>query len=307
MRNMEVDRIRTIAVIGFGTIGTGVAQFCAQKGYHVIAVDLNNETLSRGVEIVRRGRFGLEAAVGKGKISIEEASATLSRITTTTKLEDAAKEADFVIENVYEDLDLKRKLFKELDTLCRPQVVLATDTSSISITRIASLTETPERVLGMHFFNPAQVMQLVEVISGLLTSERARELTRQLAIRLGKIPIMVKDAPGFAAARLGLSLFVEASRVLEEGVASMEAIDTAMKLGFGHPMGPFELTDLIGLDTRLSILEEMYEATGDGKWMPPRLLRQLVEARYLGDPKLKQGSRGGYYSYFEGIRQKLVD
>ncbi|MFQ5871182.1 MAG: 3-hydroxyacyl-CoA dehydrogenase family protein [Candidatus Geothermarchaeales archaeon] len=295
--------VEEVAVIGFGTMGTGIAQLLAQTGFSVWVVDLDEEILQRGLELVKTGRFGLERAVQRGKLKPAEAEEAIRRMKTTTNLEEAVKRADYVIENVFEDMELKKQVFSQLDSICPPDTILASDTSVMSITEIASAVHRPERVVGMHFFNPAQVMKLVEVIRGVLTSQKTVDLTVELTRRVGKTPILVKDTPGFAAARLGLVQFLEASKILDEGVASVADVDTAMKLGFGHPMGPFELSDLIGLDVRLDILRSIYEATGDPAWKPPWLLRQLVSSGYVGDPKFKKGSRGGYYDYFNLSRE----
>jgi len=233
--------------------------------------------------------------VEKGGLSQEQAEETLSRITTTTVIEEAAKTADFVIEAIPEKLELKKEFFKQLDGVCKEEAILATNTSTLSITEIASVTKRPEKVVGMHFFNPVVLMRLVEIVKGLLSSDETIEITRKLVLKMGKEPIIVDDSPGFASSRLGLAQYLEASRMLEEGVASIEDIDKGMRLGYGHRMGPFETCDLVGLDARLNNLNAMYEATRDPLWRPPQLLKRLVMSGYLGR---KSGSKGGYYTYF---------
>jgi 3-hydroxybutyryl-CoA dehydrogenase len=216
-------------------------------------------------------------------------------ITGTTDVEEMAKNADFLIEAIPEKLDIKKELFKRLDKICREETIFATNTSTLSITELASVTGRPEKFIGMHFFNPVPLMNIVEIVKGLLTSDETTEITRKLVLKLGKEPTIVKDSPGFASSRLGVALFLEASRMLEEGVASAEDIDKSMRLGYGHRMGPFETCDLVGLDARLNNINAIYEATRDPAWKPPQLLKQLVSAGYLGK---KPGSKGGYYTYF---------
>jgi len=295
---MKAEDIRKISVVGFGTMGRQITQSFSQAGFDVFARDVNDGVLKAGLDTIRTGRFGLEKAVERGKLTREAADESLARIRVTTDLAEACRDADFVVEAAVENTDLKGRIFRELDELCHEDVVLATNTSTLSITEMGAMTKRPDKVIGMHFFNPAQVMRLVEVIRGLLTSDETLELTKALSAKMGKTPVVVRDSPGFATSRLGLALFQEASRVLEEGTASARDVDLAMRLGYGYPMGPFELVDIVGLDARLRNLEAMYRATGDPAWTPPLLLRQLVSTGYLGDPKVKAGSRGGYYEYF---------
>jgi 3-hydroxybutyryl-CoA dehydrogenase len=232
-----------------------------------------------------------------------EAENALALIEVTTDTRKACEHAHFVIEAAFEELNLKRSVLKELDALCPKDAVLASNTSTISITEIAAATNRPDKVIGMHFFNPAQVLKLVEIIRGLLTSDETVRLTETLVAKLGKTAIVVKDSPGFVTSRLTEALFLEASEILEEGIASVKDIDTALKLAFGHPMGIFEIGDLVGLDIRLKALQAVFEATGNARYKPPNLLKQLVSAGYLGDPKVKPGSRGGYYEYFQLSRK----
>lgn len=273
-------------------MGHGIAQIMAQQGYKVLLGDVRQELLDTALERVKRS---LQKLAEKGKIGLGEVEGTLAMITGTIDIKELAKDADFVIEAIPEKLDAKKGLFKQLDEVCREETIFATNTSTLSITELASVTERPKKFIGMHFFNPVPLMNIVEIVKGLLTSDETTEITRKLVLKLGKEPIIVKDSPGFASSRLGLALFLEASRMLEEGVASAADIDKAMRLGYGHRMGPFETCDLVGLDARLNNINAVYEATRDPAWKPPQLLKQLVSAGYLGK---KPGSKGGYYTYF---------
>lgn len=289
---MKVEDIKKVAVIGFGTMGSGIAQVFALAGYEVTARDVAQEFLDRGLSLIKDGPFGLNKAVEKGKLKREDAEAALARIKTTTNLAEAVKDADIVIEAVFENLDLKKQVFKEVDENAPSHTIIASNTSTLSITALASATKRPEKVVGMHFFNPVPVMRLVEVVKGLATSDETVEVVKQLAIKLGKTPIVCKDVPGFVANRIAFPYLVEAMRLYEMGVASAQDIDTAMKLGYNFPMGPLELIDLIGLDVTLDILETLYKETGDSKFCPPTILRQMVRAGWLGR---KTGK--GFYSY----------
>lgn len=289
---MEFEAIKVISVFGAGTMGHGIAQIMAQQGYKVLLGDVRQELLDTALERVKRS---LQKLAEKGKIGQDEVEGTLAMITGTIDIKELVKDADFVIEAIPEKLDAKKGLFKQLDEVCREETIFATNTSTLSITELASVTERPKKFIGMHFFNPVPLMNIVEIVKGLLTSDETTEITRKLVLKLGKEPIIVKDSPGFASSRLGLALFLEASRMLEEGVASAADIDKAMRLGYGHRMGPFETCDLVGLDARLNNINAVYEATRDPAWKPPQLLKQLVSAGYLGK---KPGSKGGYYTYF---------
>jgi len=284
--------IKKIAVIGAGTMGHGIAQVCAQAGFQVSLQDLKEELVNDGLERIKRF---LQGSVERQKIRQEEAEAVLARIKGTSSLNEAAGDADLIIEAVIEDMKLKKALFQRLAGICKKETILTSNTSTLSITEIASATDRPEKVAGMHFFNPAQLMKPIEIIRGRLTSDETLEHVKSLTSRLDKIPIVVKDSPGFVSTRLGVALFLEASRMLEENVASVMDIDMGAKLFYGHKMGPFETCDLVGLDARLNNLESLYQATGDPKWAPPSLLKQLVASGYLGK---KPGSKGGYYTYF---------
>ncbi len=293
-----------IGVVGFGLMGTQIAQFFAQQGLEVVAVDVDENALKKGMEAIKTGRFGLQRLVEKGKISEEEMNDILSRITTSTQYK-SIEECDLIIEAVFENIDLKLKVLKEADSIAEGAVI-GSNTSSISITKLSSAVSNPEKFLGIHFFNPAQIQRLVELIRGLLTDEKLIGEIKEWFIKLGKVPIVVNDSPGFATSRLGLILGKEAMLMLQEGVATPQDIDIGMMLGYGYSMGPIETGDLVGLDTRLRIYEAMYEATKDPKWAPPKLLVQLVDAGYLGDPSVKPGSKGGVYEYFGQERATQV-
>jgi len=273
-------------------MGSGIAQVFAQAGFSVVAVDVSEEVLRRGLENIWSGPFGLKKAVERGRLTEEQAREAFSRIKTTTSLPEAVKDADLVIEAVFEDLEVKRKVFTEVDSHAPPHAILASNTSTLSITALAAVTRRPERVVGMHFFNPPPVMKLVEVVRGFLTSDETVETVKSLAEKLGKVPVVSRDAPGFIANRVGVASILEAIRLYEQGVASARDIDTAMKLGYNWPMGPLELADFIGLDVLLGIAEILYKEIGSSAYHPPPLLRRLVAAGYLGR---KTGR--GFYTY----------
>jgi 3-hydroxybutyryl-CoA dehydrogenase len=280
--------LKTIGVVGSGTMGNGIAHVCASAGYKVILVDVDAKALERGVATISRN---LDREVAKNKITMSDKSATFSRIepaTDATKL----KDADFVIEAIVESLDAKLKIFKELDQIVRPEVILASNTSSISITRMASGTQRPDRMIGMHFMNPVPMMPLVEVVRGKATSNETCETTRQLAQSLGKTAVEVNDAPGFVSNRVLMPMINEAIFCVEEGVGTPEAVDSIMKLGMNHPIGPLALADLIGLDVCLSILGVLETGLGDPKYRPCPLLRRMVDAGQLG-----RKSGQGFYKY----------
>lgn len=286
---MEISRV---VVIGFGTMGTGIAQIFAQAGFEVVAVDLSEDILRKGIEIIISGPFGLKRLLEKGKITESQMQEILSRIKTTTNLIEAARSADFAIEAVFEDLEVKKRVFKELDAHAPRHAILASNTSTLSITALAAVTNRPDKVIGMHFFNPPQVMKLVEIVRGLQTSDETVELAKKLAEKLGKVPVLCKDVPGFIANRVGIIAILEAIRLYEQGVASARDIDTAMKLGYNWPMGPLELADFIGLDVLLNISEILYKETGNLAYHPPTILRRLVTAGYLG-----RKTNRGFYTY----------
>lgn len=289
---MKIEDVRTIAVLGAGTMGHGIAQVCAQNGFQVKLEDIKEEFVQGGIERIRRF---LQGSIEREKMTREEADVVLSRIKGTVDLSEAVKDVELVIEAIVENMEMKKELFSRVDEISKREAVLASNTSILSITEMASVTGRPEKVVGMHFANPAQLMKPIEIIKGVSTSDDTVELIKSLTLRFGKTPIVVKDSPGFASSRLGLALFLEASKMLEEGVASVKDIDMGAKLFYGHRMGPFETGDLVGLDARLNNLNAMYQATGDPKWRAPLLLKQLVISGYLGK---KPGSKGGYYTYF---------
>ncbi len=283
---MKVEDIKTIGVCGAGTMGAGIAQVAAVAGFNVVLRDISDEALNRGLNIIKKS---LGRIVKKGKMTQEQADEVLSRIKTTKDLADF-KDVDYVVEAVFEKMELKKEIFGELDKITRPEVVLATNTSSLSITEIAASTSRPDKVVGMHFFNPVPVLPLVEIVKGLTTSDETVELAYELAKKLGKSPIKTKDQPGFIVNRILVPYMNEAAWAYMEGVGSVEEIDEAMKLGANMPIGPLALIDLVGVDITLDVLEVLYKEFGDPKFRPAPILRQMVRAGYLG----RKTGRGFY-------------
>ena len=279
---------KLIGVIGAGTMGSGIAQVAAEAGFEVIIRDIEDSFIERGLAAINKN---VSRAVDKGKKSKEEAENIMGRISGTTKLEDL-KEAGLVIEAVIEDIELKKEIYRELDRICPPATVFASNTSGLSISEMASATSRPERVIGMHFFNPAPVMKLVEVTKGTVTAEEIYQQIMDLTRKLGKEPITVNEAPLFVVNRILIPMINEAAFVLMEGVASAEDIDKGMTLGANHPMGPLALADLIGIDVLLAVQDTLYSETGDSKYRACPLIRKMVRAGHLG-----RKSGRGFYSY----------
>ena len=279
--------IKKICVMGAGLMGSGIAQISAEAGYDVSMRDIEDCFVQGGLNIIRKN---YERAISKGKMRKEEADAFLSKVKGTVNLEEAVKRADVVIEAVIENMDLKKQVYGELDQFCSKEAIFASNTSGLSITEIASITKRPEKVIGMHFFNPVPVMKLVEIIKGQSTSEETFEIIKALAEKLGKTSITVNEAPGFAVNRILVPMINEAIFVLQEGIASAEDIDKGMVLGANHPIGPLALADLIGLDTLLMVQENLYRELGESKYRPCPLLRKMVRAGHLG----RKTGRGFY-------------
>ena len=277
-----------IFVLGAGTMGAGIVQAFAQKGYEVIVRDIKDEFVERGLAGINKN---LSKLVSKGKMTEEVKEDILSRISGTTDMNLAA-DCDLVVEAAVENMKIKKEIFAELDKICKPETILASNTSSLSITEVASATSRPEKVIGMHFFNPAPVMKLVEIIRGMATSQETFDAVKELSLAIGKEPVEVAEAPGFVVNRILIPMINEASFILQEGIASVEDIDTAMKFGANHPMGPLALGDLIGLDVCLAIMGVLYNETGDTKYRASSTLRKYVRAGWLGR---KTGR--GFYNY----------
>lgn len=280
--------MKKIFVLGAGTMGAGIVQAFAQKGCEVIVRDIKEEFVDRGIAGIAKG---LEKQVAKGKMTEEDKEAILSRISGTTDMNLAA-DCDLVVEAAIENMKIKKEIFAELDSICKPETILASNTSSLSITEVASATKRPEKVIGMHFFNPAPIMKLVEVIRGAATSQETFDAVKELSETIGKAPVEVAEAPGFVVNRILIPMINEATFILQEGIASVEDIDTSMKFGAGHPMGPLALGDLIGLDVCLAIMDVLFTETGDNKYRASSILRKYVRAGWLG-----RKSGKGFYDY----------
>jgi len=282
---MEIKRV---GVIGAGTMGNGIAHLFARSGFFVVLCDVEQSFLNRGLETIIKN---LDREVAKNKISDDEKTSALRRIDPVTDRARLA-DCDFIVEAATEKFEIKTEIFRDLDRLARPEVILASNTSSISITKLAALTKRPDRVIGMHFFNPVPVMKLVEVIRGLATSQETFTAVRDLAVKLDKTPVEVNDAPGFVSNRVLMPLLNEAMYAVMEGVATAEAVDEVFKLGMAHPMGPLTLADFIGLDVCLDIMRVMLDGLGDPKYRPCPLLIKMVDAGWLG-----RKSGRGFYQY----------
>lgn len=288
----------TIAVIGAGTMGNGITHVFAQYGYPVTMIDISEEALGKGLNTISKN---LERMVAKEKISAADRDATLARIQTSTSIEASVANVDIVIEAATERIDLKLKIFEGLSQWCRPDTIMASNTSSISITKIAAATARPDKVIGMHFMNPVPVMKLVEIIKGYSTSAEVTEIVTALSKKLEKIPVIVNDYPGFVANRVLIPMINEAIIALWEGVAGVEEIDAVMRLGMAHPMGPLQLADFIGLDVVLAILRVLQDGFGEAKYAPCPLLVNMVQAGKLG---AKSGE--GFYLYAAGSKELVV-
>ena len=280
--------MKKVGVIGTGTMGAGIVQVLAQHGYEVVMRSRHQESVDKGIAKVEKN---LAKMVAKEKITEDQKNEAMGKITGSTDIA-IVKDADLIIEAASEDMEAKKALFKELDELVGPDCILASNTSSLSITEIAMATSRPDKVVGMHFFNPVPAMKLVEIINGLLTSEETNKTVTDLSVDLGKEPVQVKEAPGFVVNRILIPEINEAIEILNEGIATAEDIDTAMKLGCNHPMGPLALGDLIGLDVCLAIMNTLYTEFGDSKYRPSILLKKMVRAGKLG---MKTGA--GFYDY----------
>lgn len=295
---METNNIQNVTVIGAGAMGNGIAHVFAMNGFRVQLVDINQDALDRAIATITKN---LDRMVRKERITAEGKAATLQNIKTNTNLSDAAKSADLVVEAVSENINLKLKLFKQLDEVAPAHTILASNTSSISITKIAAVTQRPSQVIGMHFMNPVPVMKLVEVIRGYSTTDAVTNTIMDLSKKLKKVPVEVNDYPGFVANRILMPMINEAIYTLFEGVAGVEEIDTVMKLGMAHPMGPLRLADFIGLDVCLAILEVLHQGFGNPKYAPCPLLVNMVTAGKIG-----QKAGEGFYKYTAGSKDFVV-
>jgi len=289
--------MKNIAVIGAGTMGNGIAHVFAQFGHQVSLIDISQASLDKGIATITKN---LDRQVAKAAITEEDKAATLANLTTFTSVEDGVQGVDLVVEAATENIDLKLKIFANLDTITESHVILATNTSSISITKIASVTNRPDKVIGMHFMNPVPVMKLVEIIRGYSTSDEVTQTIMDMSRKLSKVPVEVNDYPGFVANRILMPMINEAIYTLFEGVAGVEEIDTVMKLGMAHPMGPLQLADFIGLDVCLAILEVLHDGFGNPKYAPCPLLVNMVTA---GKKGVKSGE--GFYSWTHGTKELL--
>jgi 3-hydroxybutyryl-CoA dehydrogenase len=293
-----IQHIKNITVIGSGTMGNGICHVFAQAGFKVNMMDINQAAMDKAMITIEKN---MDRQIAKGSMTEEAKKTALDNINTFTDMASALLDADLVVEAATENIDLKVKIFQQLDTLAPEKTILASNTSSISLTRIASYTKRPGKVIGMHFMNPVPVMKLVEIINGYATDQEVTDIIRELSIFIGKVPCVVNDFPGFISNRILMPLINEAILALQEGVASIEDIDTIMKLGMAHPMGPLQLADFIGLDTCFSIMNVLHMGFGNQKYAPATLLANMVQAGYLG---VKSGE--GFYKYTPGSKDLVV-
>lgn len=294
----SINEIKTVSVIGAGTMGNGIVHVFSQFGFKVHMIDIAQASLDRAIGNITKN---MDRQISKGSLTEEQKEKALNSITTFTDLGEGIKDADLIIEAATESIDLKMKIFKDIDRLAPAHAILASNTSSISITRIGSHTSRPSQVIGMHFMNPVPVMKLVEIINGYATSKEVTRVIHELTTFINKVPCVVNDYPGFIANRILMPMINEAITSLQEGVAGVEEIDTIMKLGMAHPMGPLQLADFIGLDTCLSIMNVLHMGFGNQKYAPATLLANMVQAGYLG---VKSGE--GFYKYTAGSKELVV-
>nr|MDO8133847.1 3-hydroxyacyl-CoA dehydrogenase NAD-binding domain-containing protein [Candidatus Njordarchaeum guaymaensis] len=297
---MRIEDVKKIVVLGSGIMGSGISEAAAKAGYRVAMTDVSEELVKHGLESIKAS---LNRIINRGKITKADADAALSRIKGTTDMREAARDAQVVIEAITEDISLKKKVFKELDEICPKETVIASNTSAIMITDLASATKRGDRFIGMHFFSPAQIMKLVEIIRGAETSDETFQLIRDLSVKFNKVPIAVNDSPGFFTTRYITACAAEAVRLFESGIAGIKDIDTMCKLAFNFPAGPIELADFVGLDTMLHVLEYLHAETGDAHYAPPLIVKKLVKSGFKG---FKPGSKGGFYEYFRIKREPML-
>nr|MDO8082825.1 3-hydroxyacyl-CoA dehydrogenase family protein [Candidatus Freyarchaeota archaeon] len=293
---MKLEDVKNICVLGAGIMGSGIVEICARLGYNTTFIEISDELVKKSTERIKKS---LGRALEKGKITKEEVDKTVAKIKGTKDLKEGAGNADIVIEAIAEDMKIKKDMWKKLDEICPKHTIFASNTSSLMITDQASATKRPEKFIGLHFFNPAPVMKLIEIIRGALTSDETYNIILELSKKMDKVPVSAADGPGFFTTRFISYTVAEIIRMLELGVAGVKEIDTMVKLGFNWPMGPFTLADFIGLDTIYHILDYVYTETGNPAYKPPMLLKKMVTAGFLGHPQQKPGSRGGFYEYFK--------
>jgi len=299
---LKFENVKVIGVVGAGTMGHGIAQTCIEKGYVVFLTDVSRSILEKALKLIKEGPFGLMKLVEKGKLNPDQVEEIMNRIKMTTDYNEFCGNVDVVIEAVPEDSELKKKILRSLDEKCPEKTVLASNTSGIMVTELAAAVKRKDRFVGMHWFNPPSLMPLIEVVRGSLTSDETFNIVIELSKKLGKTPIEAKDGPGFYTTRFITAYLFEAIRLYEAEVAPIADIDEMTKLAFRHPMGPFELMDLIGLDTMLHIGEYIYSVTWEPQFRPPLSLRKLVLSGYIGDSRFKPGSRGGWRDYFKVVK-----